>query len=205
MRKIWNICLNLWQRIDWHPNGGTWLEVILLTAIWPLMRWADPVLFTEDGWVENIQLLVLIAAMVFALRAEHNRSLFVLAAFVAVFMIMRETNMFRGYLCMMLLPPQEICKLEAFRYGYLLKAVRWVFVLYVLYYFISRKVWKTLIEYIKKAPIFIWDFLVLGLMIIGGTIAEFASIDNEIMEECCELICYIAVANCIWRYRQVKI
>ena len=37
-------------------------------------------------------------------------------------------------------------------------------------------------------------------MIVGGTAAEFQSIDNEILEECCELIAYLALTNCIWRY-----
>ena len=80
-----------------------------------------------------------------------------------------------------------------------------MFVAYTVYYFVRHKIWQPIIKYIMKAPIFIWDIAIVGLMIIGGTLAEFPCIDNEIMEECCELTCYLALANCVWRYRQVKI
>ena len=120
-------------------------------------------------------------------------------------MIMRETNLFRGYFCSKYLSSDDMCRWSEFKYGYLATCGRIVFALFTLWYFIKHKLWQPLWKYIVKAPIFVWEFLVIGLTIIGGTIAEFAFIDNEVMEECCELICYLAITNCIWRYCRVSV
>lgn len=205
MSNVRNFLVNLRQRINWHPNFLTWIEFILILLIYPTMQFAAPQLFVEDGWVENIQLVVLVVAIFAALRAKQNRSLFVFAAMVVVFMIMRETNMFRGYYCAAYLDSDKLCRWEAFKYGYAVKSLRWLWVAYMIYYFIRNKLWQPIIKYVANAPFYIWDLLVLGLMMSGGTVAEFADIDNEIMEECCEFVCYLALLNCILRYRQVKI
>lgn len=207
MSTIGNFCLNLWRRIDWKFNLLTFVEVVLLLAIYPLMRWQwpDAAYYVEDSWVENIQLAVLFIAAIIAFNTRNEHRLFVFVGFILIFMILRETNLFRGYFCMAYLEPDEMCRWENFKYGYLVKGARWVFVAYTVYYFVRHKIWQPIIKYIMKAPIFIWDIAIVGLMIIGGTLAEFPCIDNEIMEECCELTCYLALANCVWRYRQVKI
>lgn len=205
MNKMRSFILNLWQRINWKPNLLTWVELILILSIYPVMQYANPQLFVEDGWVENIQLIVLAAAIVVAMRAKQERSLFVFAAMFVAFMIMRETNMFRGYFCAAYLEPDAMCRWEAFKYGYVAKALRLLWVAFMLYYFIRHKLWQPIKKYIFKAPIYVLDLLILGAMIVGGTVAEFADIDNEIMEECCELVCYLALFNCILRYRKVQI
>lgn len=196
---------NIWRRFDFSLNYLTWLEFGLLLLVWPLMRWANPALFVEDGIVENIQLLVLIAAIAVALRAKNNRELFIFAAFVLLLMIMRETNMFRGYFCAKYLANGENCRWSSFQYGWIAYVVRWLLVAVMAVYAIWHKLWQPIWNYIMKAPIYVWDLLILCLMIAGGTVAEFSAIDNEIMEESCELISYIALANCVYRYREIKI
>ena len=205
MLKISNICLALWRRMNWRPNACTLIEILLLALIAPLMLWANPAWFVEDGIVENIQLLVLIAAFIIACRAQNQRPLFIFAAMIVIFLIMRETNMFRGYFCEKYLNPDDICRWKEFKYGFIPEAIRLLLAIVALGYFIRCKLWRPLWKYVVNAPIFVWDFLILGLTFVGGTIAEFPCIDNEILEECCELICYIAVANCIWRYRQIEL
>ena len=205
MKKIADIILNAWHRINWRPNACTWLEILLLLAVAPIMYWANPEWFVEDGLVENIQLAVLILAFIIAIRAPNHRRFFIFAGLIVIFMIMRETNLFRGYFCAKYLTPDAICRWSDFKYGYLATCGRIVFALITLWYFIKHKLWQPLWQYIVKAPIFVWEFLIIAITVVGGTIAEFPLIDNEIMEECCELICYIAVANCIWRYRQIAV
>lgn len=205
MNKIWNFCRELWQRIDWKPDAVTLLEILLILLVYPLMKWGNPVYFVEDGWVENLQLLILLGGAILALRAKQNKKLFVFVAFALLFMIMRETNLFRGYFCMAYLSPDDLCRWEAFQYGYLAKGARLVFVAYVLYYFVRHKLWQPMIEYVLKAPVFVWDFLILFLMAVGGTVAEFSCIDSEIMEECCETILYLALVKCVYRYSKISL
>ncbi|MBR6355968.1 MAG: hypothetical protein IKR92_03840 [Alphaproteobacteria bacterium] len=201
MKNLTAFCKNLWQRMNWRPNLLTWatLAVALITVPALLLPF-NPQLFVENGWVENIQLVILVAAIVIACRAKNDRQLFIFAAFVVVFMILRETNMFRDIFCMKYLPQEETCRWSAFKYGYLVSAARWLFAAYVVYYVWRYRLWRTAWQYICKAPIYVWDLLLLGLAGCGATVAEFSCVDSETMEECCELVLYLALANCIWRY-----
>ena len=204
MAAIKNI-INLWHRISWRPNAATWAELLLILAVYPLMLWANPTYFTEDGWVENIQLLILFAAVIIAWRAKQNRPLFVFVGLMIIFMIMRETNLLRGYFCRAYLPEGALCRWKSFSYGYLAEGFRLLFVICAALYFCRQKLWKTVFIYLCRAPIFIWDIAIFCIMALGGTFAEFACIDNEIMEESCELICYLALVNCIYRYSKVSV
>ena len=205
MKRILAFFTDCWRRLNWSTNYGTWLEMVLIMAVVPAMRWGNPQWFVEDGLIENMQLLVLAAGLVVAFKATENRPLFVLAAFVVMFMIIRETNLFRGWFCEKYLSADELCKWSAFRYGWIADAVRWLFVGYIAYYAWRKRLWRLLGDYVQKAPIYVWDIAILGLMMVGGTVAEFACVDNEIMEEECELIAYVALVNCIYRYRIWKV
>lgn len=205
MKKILMLIENVWRRLDWHTNWLTWLEFALMLMIAPVVMRANPQWFVEDGLVENIQLLVLAAAIVIALSARNNRPLFVFAAMLVVLMIMRETNLFRAYFCARYLDEQTLCRWSSFEYGWIAVGIRAVFVAAMVCWFVYHKLWRPIWQYVCKAPIFVWDFAVFGLMVVGGTVAEFASIDNEVLEECCELISYTALTNLIYRYKKVKI
>ena len=205
MQKIRDFLNNIHRRINLHPNICTLFEILSVMAIIPLIKTAEPSLFAENGVVENIQLLVLMSAFLIAVFSSNQRRLFVFFGLMIMLMIMRETNMFRRYFCEKYLSPHEMCRWSSFKYGYLATDGRLIFIVAAIWYFIKNKLWQPLWKYIIKAPIYLWDIIIVILMTIGGTVAEFACIDNEILEEYCELICYIAIANCIWRYRQIKL
>ncbi len=200
MNAIKLFITDLWHRLKWRGNLLTFVELGLIIAILPIMRGANPQWFVEDGLVENIQLLVLSTAIIVACLSKNEQSLFIFVAMIVGFMIIRETNLFRGYFCARYLEEDTICRWKEFRFGWIADALRWLFVLTMVGYFMYHKLWKKVWQYICNAPIFVWDLLILGVMIVGGTAAEFQSIDNEILEECCELIAYLALTNCIWRY-----
>ena len=84
MSTIGNFCLNLWRRIDWKFNQLTLIEVALLLAIYPLMRWQwpDAAYYVEDGWVENIQLAVLAIAAIIVFNTRNEHRLFVFAGLI---------------------------------------------------------------------------------------------------------------------------
>ena len=201
MKKIATLYREIRQRINWRPNLMTWLELAAAVLSIPaLLLPFNPQLFVENGWVENIQLVILVAAIVIACRAKKDKPLFIFAAFIVVFLIIRETNMFRDIFCMKFLSQGEVCRWSAFKYGYLVSGARWLFAAYVVYYAWRHHLWRTAWQYICKAPIYIWDFVIFGLAVFGATIAEFSCVDSETLEECCELVLYMALTNCIWRY-----
>lgn len=201
MKKLTAFFKNLQQRVNWRPNLMTWATLAVALLVIPaLMLPFNPQWFVENGWVENIQLIVLVAAIVIACRAKNNKPFFIFAALIVVFLIIRETNMFRDIFCAKYLQKGEACRWSSFEYGYLVQGARWLFAAFVAYYVWRHRLWRTAWQYICKAPIYVWDLLLLILSGLGATVAEFSCVDSEILEECCELVMYMALANCIWRY-----
>lgn len=196
---------NIPSRIRWNINGLTIIEFIYILAIPFVLKFASPQFFTEGALVENLQLVVLAAAFVIAVKAPKDRSLFIALALLIVLMLMRETNLGRSYFCEKYLSPDEICRWKKMKYGFIVEPLRNLYGLYILYYIWSRKVYKIVWQYLKQAPIYIFDSLVFVGAAIVATIAECPIIDNEILEECCELLMYIGLVNLIYRYRVGKL
>ena len=196
---------NIPPRIRWNINGLTIIEFIYILAIPFMLKFANSQFFVEGALVENLQLVVLAVAFVIAVKAPQDRSLFIALALLIVLMLMRETNLGRSYFCEKYLSPDEICRWEKMKYGFIVEPLRNLYGLYILYYIWSRKVYKIVWQYLKQAPIYIFDSLVLVGAAIVATIAEWPIIDNEILAECCELLMYIGLVNLIYRYRGGKL
>ena len=205
MNKIKEFINNLWCRCDWHIEPFTAFEIAMIPITALAMLWANPQWFVEDGVVENIQLLALFFAFMIACRAKNSKKMFMFFACIVLFMIMRETNLFRAYFCEKYLTSDTLCRWDAFKYGYLVSGGRSLFAIFILYYFLRYKIWKDIWRYAINAPVYVWDFIILAISVIGGTVAEFACVDNEILEECCELISYLALTNCIYKYTKFDI
>lgn len=202
---MFNVLKNMWRRIDWHIVPITILFAFLLMAIYPTMLYAPAEWFVEDGAVENVQLIVLIAAMIIALCAKYEKKMFVLVAFVALLLLVREVNGGRAYFCKLYLEPDEICSWKNMKYGYLADWVRWGVGLSVVVYALMAKLWRPIWKYVTKAPIYVWDFVLLIIVVVGAQAAELQCVDNEILEEGMETVMYMLLAWLIWRYGRVKI
>ena len=173
---------NIPTRIRWNINGLTIIEFIYILAIPFVLKFANSQFFVEGALVENLQLVVLAVAFVIAVKAPQDRSLFIALALLIVLMLMRETNLGRSYFCEKYLSPDEICRWKKMKYGFIVEPLRNLYGLYILYYIWSRKVYKIVWQYLKQAPIYIFDSLVFVGAAIVATIAEWPIIDNEILE-----------------------
>lgn len=192
-------------RMRWNINGLTIIEFIYILAIPFMMKFANPQFFTEGALVENLQLVVLAAAFVIAVKAPQNKTLFIALALLIILMLMRETNLVRSYFCEKYLSPDEICRWKKMKYGVIVEPLRDLYGLYILYYIFSRKVYITVWQYVKQAPIYIFDSIIFIGAVISATIAEWPVIDNEILEESSELLMYIVLVNLILRYKVLKL
>lgn len=198
------ILQSLALRLNWQPNFWTFMEIGLLLAVYPLMQLGHAQWFVENGIIENLQLGVLLVVMTIACRAKFERKLFIFAALVVLFMLLREVNFGRPYLCEYYGISRDMCSWNVFKYGTVAKILRLLFALAIGLYFVTHKLYKTVVKYLLHAPVFFYEIAVLSLAVIGGTIAEFPFIDNEIFEESCELISYITLGNLIWRYSRIS-
>ena len=187
-------------RLQWNLSWLTVVEFIYIAAIQFMLKYADTQLFVEGGWIENLQLVILGSALIIALRSPTDKALFTALSLVIVRMLMRETNVGRSYFCEKYLSPDEICRWKKMKYGFIVEPLRDLYVVYILYYIWSKKVYQTIWQYILHAPVFVWDSLVLIGAAVAATLAEFPFIDNEILEESCEMLMYIAFTSLVWKY-----
>lgn len=192
------------KRMSWKFDIITLCEFICLILIVPLVKFANPEWFVENSVVENLQLLILWCAFFVALSAKKEKKLFVFCALIVTFFIIRETNMGREYFCSKYLTSDEPCRWKSFKYGYVMELARACFALYIVFYFFKNKLYRTLMTYILRAPLFMWDIVILLLCAIGATVSEFECVDNEIMEEMFEMVMYLALIRCLWIYGRVK-
>ncbi len=196
---------NILKRFDWHFSWEQIVQLMLLMAIYPLMKYADPQWFVENGIVENMQIFILFLMLLLCLKAQNARKMFVFFALIVVFLIMRETNLGRSYFCAKYLKPEEICRWRNLKYGYIIEASKVIYILFTIGYFIVNKIWQPIMAYVKNAPFFVWEAIFFMIGAVGGTIAEFQSIDNEIMEESCEALMYIAMLFALYRYQKIVV
>ncbi len=187
-------------RLQWNLSWLTVVEFIYIATVPFMLKYADAQLFVEGGWIENLQLVILGAALIIALRSPKDKALFTALSLVIVLMLMRETNLGRSYFCEKYLSPDEICRWKKMKYGFIVEPLRDLYGVYILYYIWSKKVYQTIWQYILHAPVFVWDSFVLIGAAVAATLAEFPFIDNEILEESCEMLMYIAFTSLIWKY-----
>ncbi len=192
-------------RLCCNINLLTIIELIYISAIPFMIKFAEPQFFAEGTLIENLQLAVLTVAFIIVVTAKKDRTLFIALAMLIVLMLMRETNLGRSYFCEKYLSPDEICRWKNMKYGIIVEPLRNLYGLYILYYIWSRKVYKLIGKYILQAPIYLVDSLILVGAVVAATLAEWPLIDNEILEESSELLMYIVFINLILRYRVGKL
>lgn len=191
---------NIIQRFDYKVSSITAIEFLSVALIYLMMKFADPSWFVENGIVENLQIVILVVAFIICITAKQDKSLFVFCGLVVLLLIMRETNFGRSYFCAKYLSADEICRWKNMRYGYIAEYGRLLYCISIVIYAYYHKLWKVIWKYVTVVPIYIWDIAIILLCTTLGVMAEFKSVDNEILEECAEGIVYFALAYCLWRY-----
>ena len=71
--KLLDFLRNIPSRLRWNINLLTIAEFVYILTIPFMLKFADPALFTEGAWVENLQLLVLTAAFAAAVKAPRDK------------------------------------------------------------------------------------------------------------------------------------
>ena len=191
---------NIIQRFDYKVSCITAIEFLLVALIYLMMKFADPSWFVENGIVENLQIVILVVAFIICITAKKDRSLFVFCGLVILLLIMREINFGRLYFCEKYLAANEVCRWKNLKYGYIAEYGRLLYSIGIVIYACYHKLWKVIWKYAILAPIYIWDIAIILLCTTLGIMAEFESVDNEILEESAEGIAYFALAYCLWRY-----
>ncbi|MBR3662552.1 MAG: hypothetical protein IKN67_04660 [Alphaproteobacteria bacterium] len=200
MKNLYSLLADFKKRLNFQVNLFNIAEFVILATIFPIVMYANPQLFVEDGWVENLQLIILIACFYPALGAKQDKPLFNLAAMIILLMIARELNMGRYYVCDYLGMSRSDCSWKNIPHGYIANIIRAGFALYVIFYAFKTKIHNFVIKYLQTAPIYVWDICFVAVGAVLATLAE-KPIDNEILEETAETLLYFAMFGIIWRYK----
>jgi len=189
----------------------TFLALISLLIIFPGILYLPEKLGYENGLFENLQMLILFISCYFALSVKNNKKFFIFIFLVLTILILREVNCGRTlffpiegqenafYSVKMLKQGTIIQRI----FGNLVHPVFGTYIGLVGLYFIFNKLWKNIIEIIKKTKLPVINFILLLIGIFLGLFAE-KTMNNLLFEELAELLFYVSLMGIIYLYSREK-
>lgn len=155
----------------------------------------------ENGFFENIQMIILFVACFFALKTKsiENKKFFIFVFLVLTILILREVNCGRTIFFPVEGKVNTFYSWKEIPYGYLAHPIYGIYMGLCGLYFIVNKLWINLINILKgyQLPFFNVLFLLIGMF--SGLVVE-KKFHNDILEEICELLFYFALASIIYLY-----
>lgn len=77
---------------DFKMHTCTWIALLVALMIIPCILFMPEKYGYENGLLENLQMLTLLAGFIFALKSKINKKFFYLTAMVIVILAIREVN-----------------------------------------------------------------------------------------------------------------
>ncbi len=155
----------------------------------------------ENGFFENLQMVVLFVSCFFALRTKNqeNKKFFVFVFLILTILILREVNCGRTLFFPIEGLNNAFYSWKEIPYGYLAHPLYGLYMAGVGVYFIVNKLWKNLIDLLVnyKLPVFNIIFMLIGMFF--GMYAEKA-LHCDILEEILELTFYFSLMSVIYLY-----
>ena len=189
-----------------HVNFGfqniTWIGVLTALAIIPAVMFLPERCGIENGVIENIQLVVLVLGLFFALRPKVDKKFFTFVALVLGILLIREVNC--GRTIFFPIPGQEnaFYRWSEIKYGWLAHVIYGIYITFVGLYFLVNKLFITLWQKLWSIKFPIWNFVLLLIGMVAGLFAEEAHL--LVFEESAELLFYVALVGFVYLYSQSK-
>ncbi len=192
MEQIKKFFMELKERADFkfYPVILAPVIIFLLTPIF--IKWLPLHFANENSLIENFQLVVILFAFIFCLKAKTDKPFFYSMALVMIILFLREINC--GRTVFFLVPgggPNAFYSWKEIPYGYLAHPLYGLFMVCSGLYFIFSKSYKTLWNYFlhAKLSVYTWAFMFLG--IIFGVTGE--EIGAFMLEEMAETLFYVSI------------
>ena len=188
------------SRLNWKIFPTTALSILSGIAIIPCILWLPEKYAFENSFFENVQLVILAFAVIFALKNKNHKYLFRWFAMLSFILFLREIN------CGRVLFPREnaINSFYTWKeilpdYSYIPNTLYALFMLFTLGYFFIHRLYKTIWDYVKFAKFPAIDIILFILGIILGTLGE-TLLPNEMFEETSETMFYLSFMSIIYLY-----
>lgn len=191
---------NILSRLNFKVYSTTFLGLITLIAIYPCILWLPEKYAWENSFFENLQLFILLGAVIIALKNKDDKPLFRWFAMLAFILFLREINCGRVFF-----PCED--SVNSFKhwseilpnYPNLPNTLYGIFMCFTFVYFFWKKLYKTLWNYVKFANFPAIDMTLFILGIVFGTLGE-TTYHNEMFEEVAETMFYFSYMSIIYLY-----
>ena len=184
---------------DFKVYTCTIVAVMAALAVAPCIWFMPEKYGYENGLLENLQMLTLLTAFIFAIKAKVNRKFFNFVAMVVVILAIREVNCGRTIFFPVPGEVNEFYRWKDIKYGWLAHPLYGLYMAYVAIYFLKNKLFITLWDLIKNIKLPVWNIVLMLAGMILGTYAEEVA-HNMVFEEITELLFYVALTGIIWLY-----
>lgn len=189
------------KHLCFKMHSVTWicLAVVMLTI--PGCMYLPEKYAYENSLLENIQLLILICGVFFALTAKYSKSFFKFAALVLGILFLREINC--GRTVFFPVPNQPNCfySCKDIKYGWLAHPLYGIYMAWTGIYFFWKRLYIDFFKYVKNIKFPVWNCLFLLIGMVIGWLSEH-KLDNMMLEEMAEMLFYVALVGIIYLYSQ---
>lgn len=192
------------QHLDRNCSCMTWVT-FLTSIVCLLCYYILPESYGDkNSPVETVQMLVLVAGLVISYTAGNHQNLYRFVFWVILLVLAREVNF--GRTLFIFADPEDVRKFPKWsdmEYGWLAHVGVSLYILWLLVYFISRKVWCQLRTVLCMWRIPAWDALLCICGLAVGVSAEL--MHQNLVEELGELVLYVGGIGMIYLYSREKL
>lgn len=190
--------------LDWRFRGTTWVALVVA-----LVCVAGAFLLPEsygnkNSPIEDVQMTLVLLGLVLTATARDKRPLYVFASLVLFLVFAREVNY--GRTLFIFADPDDVHKFPKWKdmeYGWLAHVVVGLYIVYLLFYFIARRVWDDLRKVLCQFRIPVFDGVIALCGMVTGIIQEW--VHDCLSEELGELTLYAAGVGILYLYTRNKL
>lgn len=155
----------------------------------------------ENGFIENLQIIVLFTSCYYAIRAKENRKFFNLVLMFLGILLLREVNCGRTIFFPIPGVENAFYSWKDIKYGWLAHPLFGIYIGATVLYGLWNKFYIDLWNILKKTKLPFWSILFLIIGIVLSLVAEKCT-HNFLFEEFSELLMYISLLSIIKKYSQ---
>ena len=190
--------------LDWQFRATSWISLAAV-LVCLVCSFVLPDFFGDkNSPLENVQMVIVAIGLYMTCTAKDRRVLFVFASLCLFFILAREVNY--GRTLFIFADPENANKFPKWKdmeYGWLAHVGVGLYMVWLLVYFIRRKVWKEISDVLRSFRIPAWELLVAVCGMVIGVASE--SLHNCLLEELGEVVMYVGGVGLLYLYSRNKV
>ncbi len=190
--------------LDWQFRSTTWLTLIVAVVCLACAFVLPDSYGNKNSAIENVQMLIVAIGLCVTCTAKDRKVLFVFASLCLFFILAREVNY--GRTLIIFADPENANKYPKWKdmeYGWVAHLCVGLYMVWMLVYFIWRKVWKEMREVLLTCRIPAGEMLLAIIGLLAGVFSE--SLHNCLLEELGEVLMYVGAVCILYLYSRNKV